>query len=201
MRALIALLAALNCAPARAGVVLTRIPAAPVPVLRGALSAPVLSAPAAPQLGGSLLAAPALAPSLIAPQPSAAPAVQASPGIAVSAEAQPAAELFIQPAGAFSPAAGSSLENLLSFARNLEQLASQDSRPALDAFWNGPQARSAEVTAQGPSYLEEGAIGGRTNSSVLGGYRPHHRGNERGVDESESQAERSGRAAVGASAR
>jgi hypothetical protein len=54
---------------------------------------------------------------------------------------------------------------------------------------------------QGPSYLEEGAIGGRTNSSVLGGYRPHHRGNERGVDESESQAERSGRAAVGASAR
>ena len=144
-RAILAVIAALCCAPAFPAT-LSRVPSAPVPILRGPLAAPVLSAKLGPVLLAAPLAAPELSPSLVLPQLLPVPAVQVQ-----APEDIP--EIYITPVAPAPPAAGISLEHLVSFAANLSQLASNDPKPALDAFWAGLQARSAAVEAAGPSYL------------------------------------------------
>ncbi|MCX5796177.1 MAG: hypothetical protein NTY77_11830 [Elusimicrobia bacterium] len=142
-RAILAVIAALFSAPVSAAT-LSRIPSAPVPILRGSLAAPSFRTGLSP----ILLAAPLTAPGPTLP--AVLPQLQPTPAVQVQTpEAIP--EIYITPAlpGAFS------LEHLVSFAATLSRLATDDPKPALDAFWNGPQARSAvaAVEAETPSGL------------------------------------------------
>ncbi|MBI5241885.1 MAG: hypothetical protein HY926_15540 [Elusimicrobia bacterium] len=136
------LLALLLAAPGSAAVI-SRVPTAPVPVLRGPLTAPALS----PNLGPTLLAAPlsslTLAPALAAPQLPAAPVVQAAqiPSVVID---------LTQDAPQAAP---TTLESLVGFAKSLSGLTFSDPKAALDSFWTGSQARKPEVEAAGPSYL------------------------------------------------
>jgi exonuclease VII small subunit len=168
-RLMLSLLAALCCAPGSAAT-LSRLPAAPVPVLRGPLQASGLSFDLGATLLAAPLAAPALSPSLVLPQlqPTPQVQVQASPALT------PAASELDLTVPAAAPSAGASLEHLVAFADNLSRLASASAepRPALDDFWSGPQSgglgspagpgrtdpltaglRSPAVEAQGPSHL------------------------------------------------
>ncbi|MDD5627615.1 MAG: hypothetical protein PHU21_01015 [Elusimicrobia bacterium] len=140
-RAILAAVAALCCAPGHAAT-LSRLPSAPVPALRGPLTAPSFRAGLGPVLLAAPLAAPTLSPSSVLPQLQPTPAVPAP-------AAQDIPEILITPV---SPEAFG-LGRLASFADSLPRLAAQDLGPALDAFWNGAQARKTPVQAEELSYL------------------------------------------------
>ena len=124
---------------------ITRVPTAPVPVLRGPLAAPALNLRLSPALLSSPLGAMTLAPSLMTPQISAAPAVQAeAPAPMVEIDLTKAAQPQV---------AQTTLESLTAFTASLVDLTFGEQKPSLDSFWTGLQARKPEVTAAGPSYL------------------------------------------------
>ena len=138
------LLVLLLAAPGSAATI-TRVPTAPVPILRGPLAAPALNIRLSPALLSSPLGAVTLAPSLMTPQAPVAPAVQAE---------APAPMVEIDLTQAAQPqTAQTTLESLTAFAASLADLSFSEQKPSLDSFWAGLQARKPEVTAAGPSYL------------------------------------------------